>query len=214
MKLRGKTIAAICALLCLMSAALIGCSIPEGEGAFGVSGGASEKAPETSAGAAASSMPEGDAIAMYQKALEEVAPTYADTIEAETLREMTAYARSNPQILPDRAACEASLCAYFDAVLPFRSQGSLIGPVAPKDFEKACAYIRAEFAGCEKSADDPFRNEKAFEEVLALMATEGGGQSPIPYAGNEQRNFDATRRDFWELYGCTVEPDSYFYTHP
>ena len=93
MKLRGKTIAAICALLCLMSAALIGCSIPEGEGASGVSGGASEKAPETSAGAAASSMPVGDAIAMYQKALEEVAPTYADTIEAETLREMTAYAR-------------------------------------------------------------------------------------------------------------------------
>lgn len=96
----------------------------------------------------------------------------------------------------------------LDALLPFRSEGSLIGPKAPPTYAAACDYIRAEFDGFITEAG---RDE--FETVLTNMEQFGSTEVVAPYADsqeNAQRNFDAARRYLWDKYGCDIESNTYF----
>ena len=123
-----------------------------------------------------------------------------DQIEAETLNMMIGKEQSSTAheklFQNDEKAYLDLVRLNFNDILPFRTEGSLIGPKAPVDLEDARAYLKEEFKA--NITDD---NRDTFEDALKMMESESGSQSLTPYAEYAQKNFDWARRCLWEQYG-------------
>ncbi len=149
-----------------------------------------------------------------REAIDAVGKEYEGRIDNAVLAEMIAHEQGSPSVdfelfETDQQAYLTKVRALFENRLPFRSEGSLIGPKAPS-YEKACDYIRKEFADwIGKKVDN-----QTFEEYLTLMKADIAQQNPIPYEQNPQKAFDNCRRMLWDLCGCTTENTVYFKTHP
>lgn len=148
-----------------------------------------------------------------KEAVEGLRGEYKDQIEADTLNKMIGDEKNSTAherlFQNDEAAYLDLVRLNFNDILPFRTEGSLIGPKAPADIEEARAYLREEF-----KANVTEENRDAFENTLKMMENESGSQSPTAYAEYSQKNFDWARRCLWDRYGCTVETNPYFYDHP
>ena len=147
------------------------------------------------------------------EAVEGLRGEYADLIEADTLNTMIGEEKSSTTheelFKRDQEEYLDLVRLRFNMVLPFRSQGSLIGPKAPEDLEAARNYIREEF-----SAFVTDETRESFEDVLKMMENESAAQSPTPYADYPQQNFDWARNNLWTRYGCTIETNTNFFDHP
>lgn len=169
--------------------------------------------PESSAEQQEESESLSELRARRQEAVENLRGEYKDQIEAETLNEMIGKEKSSTAheklFQNDEKAYLDLVRLNFNDILPFRTEGSLIGPKAPADIEDARAYLKEEFKA--NITDD---NRDTFENALKMMESESGSQSPTPYAEYAQKNFDWVRRYLWGQYGCTVETNPYFYDHP
>ena len=205
--MRRKTLLgllACCMLFCLL---LAGCSptSPQTE--------SSDVLPESSAEQSKESESLSELRARRQEAVESLRGEYMDQIEAETLNMMIGKEQSSTAheklFQNDEKAYLDLVRLNFNDILPFRTEGSLIGPKAPVDLEDARAYLKEEFKA--NITDD---NRDTFEDALKMMESERGSQSPTPYAEYAQKNFDWARRCLWEQYGCTIETNPYFYDHP
>lgn len=205
--MRRKTLLvllACCMLFCLL---LAGCSAvsPQTE--------PSDVLPESSAEQSEESESLSELRARRQEAVENLRGEYQDQIEAETLNIMIGKEQSSTAheklFQNDEKAYLDLVRLNFNDILPFRTEGSLIGPKAPADIENARAYLKEEFKA--NITDD---NRDTFENALKMMESESGSQSPTPYAEYAQKNFDWIRRYLWDQYGCTVETNPYFYDHP
>lgn len=148
-----------------------------------------------------------------REAIAAVGKEYEGRIDSTVLTEMIAHEQGSPSIdfelfETDQQAYVTKVRALFEDRLPFRSEGSLIGPKAPS-YEKACDYIRAEFAGCIGKKMD----SETLEEYLTLMKADIAQQNTVPYEKNPQKAFDNCRRMIWDLCECTTENTPYFKTH-
>lgn len=173
----------------------------------------SDVLPESSAEQSEKSESPSELRARRQEAVENLRGEYQDQIEAETLNKMIGKEKSSTAheklFQNDEKAYLDLVRLNFNDILPFRTEGSLIGPKAPADIEDARAYLKEEFKA--NITDD---NRDTFENALKMMESESGSQSPTPYAEYAQKNFDWARRNLWGQYGCTVETNPYFYDHP
>lgn len=173
----------------------------------------SDVLPESSAEQSEESESPSELRARRQEAVENLRGEYQDQIEAETLNKMIGKEKSSTAheklFQNDEKAYLDLVRLNFNDILPFRTEGSLIGPKAPADIEDARAYLKEEFKA--NITDD---NRDTFENALKMMKSESGSQSPTPYAEYAQKNFDWARRYLWGQYGCTVETNPYFYDHP
>ena len=169
--------------------------------------------PESSAEQSEENESPSELRARRQEAVENLRGEYQDQIEAETLNKMIGKEKSSTAheklFQNDEKAYLDLVRLNFNDILPFRTEGSLIGPKAPADIEDARAYLKEEFKA--NITDD---NRDTFENALKMMESESGSQSPTPYAEYAQKNFDWARRYLWGQYGCTVETNPYFYDHP
>lgn len=205
--MRRKTLLALLACSMLFCLLFTGCSTvsPLEE--------PSDVLPESSAEQSEESEPLSELRARRQEAVESLRGEYTDQIEAETLNVMIGKEQSSTAheklFQNDEKAYLDLVRLNFNDILPFRTEGSLIGPKAPADLEDARAYLKEEF---KANITDDTRD--TFEDALKMMESESGSQSPTPYAEYAQKNFDWARRCLWDQYGCTVETNPYFYDHP
>lgn len=170
--------------------------------------------PEEETGEQSEKLPPQAAHQNRKEAIDAVGKEYEGRIDSTVLAEMIAHEQGSPSVdfalfETDQQAYVTKVRALFEDRLPFRSEGSLVGPKAPS-YEKACDYIRAEFADCIGKKID----SQTFEEYLTLMKADIAQQNPVPYEQNPQKAFDNCRRMLWDLCECTTEDTPYFKTHP
>ena len=144
-----------------------------------------------------------DLSSMRSDALSEVRKEYKDTIDATTINKLVGRLKSSTDL---DSVLESSVDEYkdavravFDDVLPFVTEGSLIGPKAPATYEEACTYITEEFQSFTNG------DTTALDAALATMQE--------TYDSDSQTAFDTARRTLWDEYECTVETNTYFQDH-
>lgn len=136
-------------------------------------------------------------------ALETIRKEYTDKIDTSSLNKLIGRQKTSTDLDSKLESSEDeyldAVRAIFDDTLPFREEGSLIGPEAPATYDEACAYIKEEFK--DNTADDT----SALDEALATMKES--------YDSDAQKAFDTARRALWDKYECTVETNTYFKDH-
>ena len=136
-------------------------------------------------------------------ALETIRKEYTDKIDTAALNKLIGGQKTSTDLDSKLESGEDeyldAVRAIFDDTLPFRTEGSLIGPEAPATYDEACAYIKEEFKN--NTASDT----AALDEALATMKES--------YDSNSQKAFDTARRTLWDKYECTVETNTYFKDH-
>lgn len=133
-------------------------------------------------------------------ALETIRGEYKDKIDTSALNKLIGRQKSSTDLDSKLESSEDeyldAVRAIFDDTLPFREEGSLIGPEAPATYDEACAYIKEEFK------DNAASDTAALDEALATMKES--------YDSDAQKAFDTARRALWDKYECTVETNTYF----
>lgn len=197
-KFRWLTI--VLTLVLALSLVLTGC------GGGGTNGDSTDDGGEQQGGEAnPNAAPEGETQVQLTKrfrtAMEDaLAADYADKIDAqnanvqEMLDTLKSHMSYRSTFKKDSVKGLEEVMVEFDNILPFRSEGSLVGPEAPATYDEAVTFIKEEFA--DYINDD---TQATVDEALAGMQET-----------YDQATFDAARRALWDEFECDVDTNTYW----
>ena len=149
--------------------------------------------------------PEGENQAQLTKRFratmeDELKANYADKLNVdstavqEKLDSLKAHMSYRATFKKDSVKGIEEVMPEFDDMLPFVSEGSLVGPTAPATAAEAEAFIKEEFAS--------YITDATQADVDAALATMNEAY--------DQASFDAARRTLWDAFGCDVTKDTYW----
>lgn len=193
-----RWLAVLLTLVLALSLVLTGCG--GGETPSGGDGG-DQQGEEANPNAA----PEGETQAQLTKrfrtAMEDaLAADYAGKIDVqnakvqEKLDTLKAHMTYRSTFKKDSVKGLEAVKVEFDNILPFRSEGSLVGPEAPATYDEAATFIKEEFAD--------YINDDTQASVDAALA---GMQETY-----DQATFDAARRALWDEFKCDAKTNTYW----
>ena len=131
---------------------------------------------------------------------DELKANYADKIDAsnaavqEKLDFLKAHMSYRSTFKKDSVKGVEEVMVEFDNMLPFVSEGSLVGPTAPATAAEAETFIKEEFAA--------YITDATQADVDAALATMNEAY--------DQASFDAARRTLWDAFKCDVTKDTYW----
>lgn len=193
-----RWLAVLLTLVLALSLVLTGCG-GGGETPSGDEGGEGQEEANPNAA------PEGETMVQLTKRFrtameDELKANYADKIDAasdavqaklDTLKANMTYRSTFKR---DSAKGIEDVKVEFENILPFRSEGSLVGPEAPATAAEAETFIKEEFAA--------YITDDTQADVDAALATMNEAY--------DQASFDAARRTLWDAFECDAAKDTYW----